>query len=422
VNSEAQVLTVAMGLGADDPLRAIVQAAVASEPARHHATAHGFREQLAQWSTPSAGAAALRPAASAPAEEDVMGRLLCRMQENEDFPAMTHAVSRIQAMVTSDTESVGAVTDETLKDVALSNKLLRIVNSAYCARGGGISSISRAVTLIGFNRVRNMAMGLALLEGMRDKVHAQALTQGFLRALMAASIAREIGSDSRDGEETFIGAMFQNLGRLLAMFYFSLDATKVQQLVHAGAGKLTEDSASTRVLGLSYQALGLGVAKIWDLPPDIRRYMHKPVGDPPPGAAADVQERLRWTMLAANQLADTLLQSEPAEQGARVDLVLKMFARAMDKTPDEIRQAMERARGEADRTGRADEVANLALQCSGVHVAAGADRKRDASKRACRGCVRHPHCSCDRRSCHAGARCRHGRRPVARGKAGRRDR
>lgn len=344
ITADAQVLTVAMGLGADDALRTIVQAAVTRDTARRHATAHHFREQLAQWFAPTAGPAPARPVAAPAAEEDAMERLLRRMQDNEDFPAMTHAVSRIQAMVASDTESVGAVADEILKDVALSNKLLRIVNSAYYARGGGISSISRAVTLIGFNGVRNMAMGLALLEGMQDKAHAQVLTQEFLRALMAASIAREIGSDSRDGEEAFIGAMFQDLGRLLAMYYFALEAAKVQALVHTGAGKLTEDSASTRVLGLSYQALGLGVARIWDLPPDIRRYMHKPAGDPPARTVPDRQERLRWTTLASNQLADMLLHAEPAVQAVRAEQVLTMFARAIGKTPDEIRQAMERAR------------------------------------------------------------------------------
>ena len=240
---------------------AIVDAAIAPEPDRRHGSAHAFHARLTS---------------GRPAE-----RLLKRMEENEDFPAMTHAVSRIQAMVASDTESVGAVAGEILKDVALSNKLLRIVNSAYYARGGGISTISRAVTLIGFNGVRNMAMGLVLLEGMADKAHALVLTEEFLRALMAASIARELVSEGRDGEEAFIGAMFQDLGRLLAMYYFPKEAQQVQLLVD-GAGKLTENSASTRVLGLGYEALGQGVAKLWDLPPDIRRHMHKPPGSRQP--------------------------------------------------------------------------------------------------------------------------------------------
>ena len=338
---------VATAEGVDEALRAIVQAAVVDDDHRRHGSARDFREKLAQWSNlPGPNPSLPTTAESTPSNEDdgPLQRLLRRMHQNEDFPAMTHAVSRIQAMAASESESVGAVADEILKDVALSNKLLRVVNSAYYARGGGISTISRAVTLIGFNGLRNMAMGLVLLEGMQDKAHADVLTGEFLRALMAASIARELTATSRDGEETFIGAMFQDLGRLLAMYYFPQEATQVQALIRAGAGKLTEDSASIRMLGLSYESLGLGVAKLWDLPGDIRRYMHKPVGDPPQRLAADVQEQLRWTALAANQLAGTLMQEDPARRTVQLELVQKRFVRALGLSPDDMQLAMEAAR------------------------------------------------------------------------------
>ena len=345
VDAETHVLDLAMGPDADDTLRAIVHAAVATDPAQRHASAHVFRAQLVRWSGFTVPAAPAMAKAASVKDDGALERLLRRMQENEDFPAMTHAVSRIQAMAASENESVGAVADEILKDVALSNKLLRIVNSAYYARGGGgISTISRAVTLIGFNGLRNMAMGLVLLEGMQDKAHADVLTGEFLRALMAASIARELTATNRDGEETFIGAMFQDLGRLLAMYYFPQEATQVQALMRAGAGKLTEDNASVRVLGLSYEGLGMGVAKLWDLPADIRRYMHKPVGDPPQRPAADVQEQLRWTALAANRLADTLLLEDPAQRAEQLDKVRKRFARALATTPPDMQLAMEVAR------------------------------------------------------------------------------
>ncbi len=333
--------------GSDDALRAIVAAAIADDADPRHASAQDLRGKLAQWSA-LPGANAALPASAEPAlsgaDEGVLQRLLRSMQQNEDFPAMTHAVSRIQAMAASETESVGAVADEILKDVSLSNKLLRIVNSAYYARSGGISSISRAVTLIGFNGLRNMAMGLVLLEGMQDKAHAKALTGEFLRALMAASIARELTASMRDAEEAFIGAMFQELGRLLAMYYFPQEATQVQTLMRDGAGKLTEDSASIRVLGLSYEGLGIGIAKLWDLPADIRRYMHKPAGDPPQRPATDVQEQLCWTAVAANQLADTLLLEDPARRIERLDSVRKRFAPALACTPSDMQLAMETAR------------------------------------------------------------------------------
>ncbi len=344
----AQPRPAAMAAGSVGNLRAIVQAAAVAVSGGRHASARDLHEKLAQWSRLSNANAALPGASGEPAGSDAndgaLQRLLRRMQENEDFPAMTHAVSRIQAMAASENESVGAVADEILKDVALSNKLLRVVNSAYYARGGGISTISRAVTLIGFNGLRNMAMGLVLIEGMQDKAHAEGLTGEFLRALMAASIARELTGSGRDGEEVFIGAMFQDLGRLLAMYYFEHEATQVQALVRAGAGTLTEDSASIRVLGLSFAGLGMGVAKLWDLPTDIRRYMHKPVGGPPSRPAADVQDQLRWTAFAANQLADTLLLVDPTQRAEQLDRARNRFARALGITPPDMQQAMETAR------------------------------------------------------------------------------
>ena len=55
-----------------------------------------------------------------------------------------------------------------LDDVALTNKLLRLVNTAHYAQAGGgsVSTISRAVSLVGFTGIRNMALSLVLLEHM----------------------------------------------------------------------------------------------------------------------------------------------------------------------------------------------------------------------------------------------------------------
>ena len=62
-----------------------------------------------------------------------------------------------------------ACADEILKDVALTNKLLRLVNTAHFTHGGGggISTVSRAVALVGFAGIRNMALSLVLLEHMQ---------------------------------------------------------------------------------------------------------------------------------------------------------------------------------------------------------------------------------------------------------------
>ena len=73
-----------------------------------------------------------------------------------------------------------------------------------------------------------MALSLLLLEHMQDKAHAQQLRTEFLRALLAATLASDLCVKATDGEEAFIGGLFQNLGRMLAGFYLPDEARRVR--------------------------------------------------------------------------------------------------------------------------------------------------------------------------------------------------
>src|SRR5207249_9804820 len=134
-----------------------------------------------------------------------------------------------------------------------------------------------ALALVGFAAIRNMALSLVLLEHMHDKGHANQLKEEFLRSLMAGSVASELCPVARESEEAFIGAMFQNLGRLLTEFYFPEEGRQIRGMLadHAKSGRAVtaavEDAASIGVLGLSYEDLGIGVAKSWGLPDALQR-------------------------------------------------------------------------------------------------------------------------------------------------------
>lgn len=329
----------------DDRLRAIVMRAIARDPLQRHPSAKVFRDELARWS----GAASKSEAGETEGSAGTGGNstldfLLRRMRHKSDFPAMSDSVVRIQGMANSETESVGSVTNEILKDVALTNKLLRLVNSAHYARGGSISTVSRAVTLVGFNGIRNMALSLVLLEHMQDKAHANVLKEEFLRSLMAGSIAGELCPVERESEEAFIGSLFQNLGRLLAEFYFPEEARTVRGLTASVRQPVSEATASASVLGLSFEALGLGVAKAWGLPEGIQRCMKKPTGEPPARAPAESSERLRWIAVAANEIADILLRTDPKEVEGRLAQVARHYAKTLGVSAADVQAATSVAR------------------------------------------------------------------------------
>ncbi len=254
--------------------------------------------------------------------------LLRRMRGNSDFPAMSEQILKVQRIASSENESLNRLTTEILKDIALTNKLLRLVNSAqYAHLSDGISTVSRAVSLIGFAEVRNIAVSLLLLDHMQNRAHAEQLKGEFVRALFAATLASDIAGTERDQEQAFIGTLFQSLGRLLGEFYFPDEARRIRSAMAEGG--LSEEQASRRVLKLSYEDLGLGVAKVWGLPDTVLRVMRRKEGMPPSRPSVDAIEHLRWVGTAANEMADIFLASDDEALPTQLERVSTKYARSL---------------------------------------------------------------------------------------------
>lgn len=339
----------------DDNLRAVVLRALAPEAAQRYPSSEVFLAALQAWQAQQS--AALAPAPEGGGDQNsTLEFLLRRMRSKTDFPALSSSVAQIQSMAVSDKESISSITNQILKDVALTNKLLRLVNSAHYARGSSIGTVSRAVSLVGFNGIRNMALSLVLLEHMQDKANAHLLKEEFLRGLMAGSIASELATTSAEGEEAFIGALFQSLGRMLAQFYFPEEAAHIRTLVSAPNEALSEHAAASRVLGISYEALGMGVAKAWGLPEGIQRCMQVPTGAAPGRVPVDVPERLRWTARAANVMADAMLHADPRHVDAQLDQAARQFGKTLGLSPAQVQTATTTARKKLVELAQAMEI------------------------------------------------------------------
>lgn len=343
----------------DDGLRALVQRALAREPSVRFAHAGEMRNALMAWLAPKGpaaddGGAGTGPAAARSGASGTLEFLLRRMRHKSDFPALSDSVASIQRVATSENESLSSLASEILKDVALTHKLLRLVNTAHFqhAGGGTISTVSRAVALVGFAGIRNLALSLVLLEHMNDKLHADQIKQEFLRSLMAGTLASELSAVSSESEEAFIGSMFQGLGRLLTEFYFHEEAEQIRSLVHPGVTlaretprqPMNEQAASASVLGLSYEELGLGVARSWGLPDTLQRCMRAATGTPPTETPKQTPERLRWLATAANEVADVMLHADPQDAPRLVAQVAERHAKALGLKPKDVQDAVVRSR------------------------------------------------------------------------------
>lgn len=284
------------------------------------------------------------PAAGAESRSGALEVLLRRMRSESDFPALSEAIGEINRIASSEREGVNALSNNILKDVALTSKLLKLANVAYYGQvgGGSISTISRAVVVLGFDAVRSIALSLILFDNLENKAHAQQLKEEFVKVLYAGTLARELAGrlQVRDVEEAFIGAMLHNLGRLLTLFYFPAESAVIAQL--AQTEKLGSHLASTRVLGLSFEALGMGIARNWGFPEQLVASMRQlPAGRVrKPGSHA---ERLCALAGFSNELCETVLSTPDAERVKVLGRLTTRYADSVSVTVEQIAGLMEKS-------------------------------------------------------------------------------
>ena len=367
----------------DEHLSSILHKAIARDPSMRYQSMAQFGEALDKYLDPD------DEAVPSGGRQATLEFLLRRMRHKSDFPALSESVSAINKIANSETESIDKLSNTILKDFALTNKLLRLVNSAYFrpAGGGNISTVSRAVIVLGFEAVRNIAITVLLFEHLQNKGNANQLKEDFLRANLAGVLAKDIGAAAkmRDLEQSFICALFHSLGRLLSQFYFPEEADEIRRVM--AQKNCSEDGAAMQVLGITFEEMGIAIARQWGFPPLIVSSMRKlPSG--PVRKAIQQEDRLRVLSGFSNELCDVIAQATPEARERELKKSMARFADAVALGQKEVLQTVQRAVEEVADFARIIHL-NLpqttfgkqmrSFANAGLEENAAVDRKKDAN-------------------------------------------
>ncbi|MDH4190074.1 MAG: HDOD domain-containing protein [Betaproteobacteria bacterium] len=317
----------------DERLDALVMKALAKKPEDRYADAAHMAEELDAYLAPAA-------AENGGKASGTLEFLLRRMRHKSDFPVLSGTISAINRVTTSEREPVSALCNAILKDVALTGKLLKLVNAACFKQfGGSISTVSRAVAILGFDNVRNIAMSLLMFEHFKDQPNAASLRDEISASYFAGIIARGLAAKLGAGnaEEAFICAMFHRLGRLLVAFYLHDEKAAIERL--AQARNWDEARAAREVLGLGYDELAMGVARSWNFPDRIIDSM-RPVAVAVASRAGFEQEHLRVLAALSHDLCDTVRAPDAKGRAARIDSIVRRYGKGTGINARQIEAAV----------------------------------------------------------------------------------
>ena len=272
------------------------------------------------------------------AEEELVSKLLDQIRRQGDFPALSDAISEInlKSSVTGNT-SAKQLADSILKDFSLSSKLLRLVNSAYYERlGGRITTLSRAVVLLGFEQVRRDALSLTVFPKLKGQKNVGQLVDATVGSLMGAILAKKVAKSLHveRHEEAYVCGLLHNLGRNLILYYVPERYQRISEMMGSG---LPEERAAVAELGLSFETLGKSVARRWRMSEMVVDAMHK-VGEAKVDKPRNDPQRIAVAANFANELCDILGRVDPAAQQAAV---AKLLERYDESVPLDMEQVTE---------------------------------------------------------------------------------
>ena len=273
------------------------------------------------------------PAPDGSARHSTIDFLLRRMQRKKDFPTISSTLADINRLTADDADtSADKLANVILRDMALTSKLLKLVNSAfYGARAAEITSISQAVVFLGLEQVRMTANSLTLFGALKSD--SERLKDAMIRSFLSGLIARHLAQREKVAgvEEAFIAGLCRNLGENLVIYYFADEFDDIEEL--RSGQSLDKSAASRAILGVSYGELGAAVAGIWGLPrliTDVIRGL--PPGPVRPGT--NDAGRLRDLCIFANELCDLFHGASPAGTTRHLERLLERFQPSVQMQPD----------------------------------------------------------------------------------------
>jgi HD-like signal output (HDOD) protein len=189
-------------------------------------------------------------------------------------------------------------------DPVLTGRVLKLINSAYYSLGKPITSLTRAIIMLGVNTVKNLALSFTILDNLKgnssclsfsaDEFWRHSLCVGVVAKMLAA----QKGVPVTRREEFFVAGLLHDLGKLPLRMQFPEEYHRVCETVHSGQEALYQNEA--RYLGVDHGAVGSIIAKKWRLGSTLVEslsYHHNPADGP------DKNREFVFAVALANQLA-----------------------------------------------------------------------------------------------------------------------
>jgi len=259
------------------------------------------------------------------------------LQANGSF-ALPDACFKVKALMADDSSEISNFADVISIDPSMTSRLLQIANSAIYSFPGEISTISRAITIIGTQAIYNMMLVDVAASAFKHFENQAIDLKRFWRMSVYCGLASKnlaISAGIRDIERLFVAGLLQNFGELLVAKISPEVAQRCEQYDKNHLPWQLQELA----LGFTYTDVSADLLKIWQLPEKIIL----PIKHFNAASSIEINKDVKILNLAS-RLA--LIDSHP-DEFLYEDVIDESLCRPLGLCADDLVQAAEFAETEA---------------------------------------------------------------------------
>ena len=192
----------------------------------------------------------------------------------KEFPAMPNVVMQALNVMKDPESSLKELAKIISYDQSLSTKVLTLVNSAYYGFSQEITSVSRAIALIGMSKAKNIIITVAMRPMLTNQGDKELWKHSITTAVGCEIFAKNFRL--MDPDEAFVVGFLHDLGKVVLNMKDSALYDKVKETVKYNHNLLETEQA---YFGVNHCQIGSLLVKRWQMPlliNNVVKYHHTP--------------------------------------------------------------------------------------------------------------------------------------------------
>jgi len=184
-----------------------------------------------------------------------------------DLPSLPAVAARINAEIENENLSAKLLGAIIAEDPSLASRMLRLANSAFYGMPRQIASIERAVMVLGFDTVKNLALSISIFSFFQKGISPAIDVIGLWNHSLGVAVsAKNLVSRTNPklAEQAFLFGIVHDVGKIALISQCLSDMEQVYR--HITQDGMPQEEAEMKVLGFTHQKIGSLLIREWKFP------------------------------------------------------------------------------------------------------------------------------------------------------------